>query len=397
MNRILFFILIVIIAPKVCIAQNMVSNPSFENVNKHICSDIFIKKDSIENAIIYSYLNLDDWKLISPEKVNSRTKYKDQRYHFWYKEMNTPFVDTCYIEMLKLIGYKDANLEIEPHSGGAYIRNWNSLYRTLFQSKLLKPIEKGKKYYVELYYRVEDTKLAYSNIRANSNSSIHYYFHKNLGITFSNTDYSDKRTRLANNMEYVPAMPFEMADSLPFKGWTKIHFVYEAKNNYDFVIIGNFADLEFHDENIALNREKNGNFQLLYWYFDDLKIIPYEDYLKEQFPNGKAIELQNIFFELNSYKLKPESFKILDDLLAYLSIYPQKRVLVNGYTDNDGNQKANTILSQKRANSIKEYLLEKGINAKRITTKGYGCLNPEVSNTNEVNKAKNRRIEIKIF
>ena len=136
---------------------------------------------------------------------------------------------------------------------------------------------------------------------------------------------------------------------------------------------------------------------LHYWYFDDLKIIPYEDYLKEQFPNGKAIELQNIFFELNSYKLKPESFKILDDLLAYLSIYPQKRVLVNGYTDNDGNQKANTILSQKRANSIKEYLLEKGINAKRITTKGYGCLNPVAPNTNEVNKAKNRRIKIKIF
>ena len=138
-------------------------------------------------------------------------------------------------------------------------------------------------------------------------------------------------------------------------------------------------------------------FQLLYWYFDDLKIIPYEDYLKEQFPNGKAIELQNIFFELNSYKLKPESFKILDDLLAYLSIYPQKRVLVNGYTDNDGNQKANTILSQKRANSIKEYLIEKGISAKRITTKGYGSLNPIVPNINDENKSKNRRIEIKIF
>ena len=397
MNRILFFILIVIIAPKVCIAQNMVSNSSFEIVTNHICDNRFINKDSINDAIVNSYKNIANWTLISPSKVNYVTTFLSNKYRFTPKNINSPYIDTCYKELLSTYGFENADLKVRPHSGSSYIRNWKSECKTLFMSKLLTPLEKGRKYYVEAYYRVQNNEaLMYSNPKAEK-GGFHFYFYDNLGISFTNTDYSEPK-RNKSGIFIQPKFPFEMKDSSAFKNWTKFSCVYEATSDFEYIIIGNFKEHGEGDDDIILKMlEKNGFFQMLYYFFDDIKVIPYEEHLKEQFSSNESIELKDIFFEINSAELKEESFSMLNDLNIYLKYNPKKKITISGHTDNTGNEKTNIALSLKRANSIKEYLSKNGINSNRISTKGFGSAKPIVPNINDENKSKNRRIEIKIF
>jgi outer membrane protein OmpA-like peptidoglycan-associated protein len=108
------------------------------------------------------------------------------------------------------------------------------------------------------------------------------------------------------------------------------------------------------------------------------------------------IVLQNIYFGTNKWNILPKSYTELNQLSDYLLSNPAKAIEISGHTDNTGLENKNIILSQKRADAIKEYLLQKGIKNK-ILTKGYGSSKPIASNKTEEGKAKNRRIEIKII
>jgi outer membrane protein OmpA-like peptidoglycan-associated protein len=69
---------------------------------------------------------------------------------------------------------------------------------------------------------------------------------------------------------------------------------------------------------------------------------------------------------------------------------------IEGHTDNTGDPAKNMDLSQRRANTIKKYLVTKGIDEKRITSTGFGDTRPLVTNDSEENKSKNRRVEFKV-
>ena len=112
---------------------------------------------------------------------------------------------------------------------------------------------------------------------------------------------------------------------------------------------------------------------------------------------GKSLVLKNIFFETGSSKLLKESFAELNTLIVLLMENPGLRVEIGGHTDNVGNAEYNMTLSQQRADAVKNYLVEKGIAANRLVSKGYGFSNPIADNDTEQNRAKNRRTEIKII
>ena len=102
-----------------------------------------------------------------------------------------------------------------------------------------------------------------------------------------------------------------------------------------------------------------------------------------------------IFFENNSDKLKVASLSQLDELSKILNKYEGAILTIEGHTDSVGAEDFNTTLSQKRAESVRQYLIGKGISDARLVSVGFGETKPVASNTTALGKAKNRRVELK--
>ncbi len=107
---------------------------------------------------------------------------------------------------------------------------------------------------------------------------------------------------------------------------------------------------------------------------------------------------ENILFDINKFFLKPEAKKALRVVSELLREDPKKRILITGYTDNIGSDSYNLQLSLQRAQSVADYLIYvEGINPSRIKIEGKGKANPIADNSTEKGRAKNRRVEIKIY
>lgn len=102
-----------------------------------------------------------------------------------------------------------------------------------------------------------------------------------------------------------------------------------------------------------------------------------------------------IFFENNSDKLKVASLSQLDELSKILYKYEGANLTIEGHTDYNGSDEFNINLSQKRTDSVKAYLIQKGIDASRLTGIGFGESKPIADNKTSLGRAKNRRVELK--
>ncbi len=108
----------------------------------------------------------------------------------------------------------------------------------------------------------------------------------------------------------------------------------------------------------------------------------------------KPITIEGASFATGSAKLKPAAHKQLDTAVDFAAKNPDANLTVEGYTDNRGKEKANEVLSTKRADAVKAYLVKKGVAANRITAVGKGSAKPLGDNTTEAGRAQNRRVEI---
>ncbi len=112
---------------------------------------------------------------------------------------------------------------------------------------------------------------------------------------------------------------------------------------------------------------------------------------------GNNIILNNVFFDLDKYNLKKSSFTELDRLFNLLVEFKDLKIEISGHTDNLGSEVYNELLSQKRADAVKNYLINKGISDQRIISIGYGQTLPVSSNSDELGRSQNRRTEFKII
>jgi len=111
---------------------------------------------------------------------------------------------------------------------------------------------------------------------------------------------------------------------------------------------------------------------------------------------GFSIDM-NILFKSSEWVIKKINFEKLNRLVQLMNYKPNMKILVEGHTDMLGSEKTNKLLSEKRASSVKNYLIKKGISKNRIETKGFGSNKPAYSyNNTEINEL-NRRIEIVII
>jgi outer membrane protein OmpA-like peptidoglycan-associated protein len=103
-----------------------------------------------------------------------------------------------------------------------------------------------------------------------------------------------------------------------------------------------------------------------------------------------------IFFENNSEKLKVASLVQLDELVNLINKYDASNLVIEGHADSNGSDAFNLELSQKRTETVKNYLTGKGISGSRLTAIGYGESKPIASNKTALGRAKNRRVELKM-
>jgi outer membrane protein OmpA-like peptidoglycan-associated protein len=112
---------------------------------------------------------------------------------------------------------------------------------------------------------------------------------------------------------------------------------------------------------------------------------------------GEKMLLSNVFYEIDSWQLKKESLTELDNLVTLLSENTNLIMEIGGYTDSTGSLQYNMALSEKRALSVVNYLIRKGISSERLKYKGYGNTSPLGDNVTSEGRKLNRRTEAKII
>jgi outer membrane protein OmpA-like peptidoglycan-associated protein len=109
-----------------------------------------------------------------------------------------------------------------------------------------------------------------------------------------------------------------------------------------------------------------------------------------------SVILKNVFFYTRKTDLKPESITELDNVVRLMNENPDMKILISGYTDNVGKPADNLKLSVGRATSVINYLLSKGVNNSRLSSKGFGADNPIADNNTDQGRALNRRTELSV-
>lgn len=125
-----------------------------------------------------------------------------------------------------------------------------------------------------------------------------------------------------------------------------------------------------------------------------------EPVAEEPPPPPKVVEkivLNGIQFDFDKAVIKDQYYPILDEGIAALAKHPEKSVAVEGYTCSIGAEDYNLRLSEKRAEAVKAYMVEKGIAAEKLSTMGYGEANPVADNETRQGREMNRRVEFKVM
>lgn len=141
----------------------------------------------------------------------------------------------------------------------------------------------------------------------------------------------------------------------------------------------------FYSENFALTETHSADKP----YETNIYLMP--------ITKGERVILKNIFFETDSYELKPQSKAELRKLTAFLNENKNVNIEISGHTDNVGSKTHNQELSENRAKAVYDYLITKKIMKNRLTFAGYADNQPVADNNTDEGRAKNRRTEFKII
>ena len=109
---------------------------------------------------------------------------------------------------------------------------------------------------------------------------------------------------------------------------------------------------------------------------------------------GLIVNMSDVLFDTGRYSLKPGAREKLAKVAGILLAYPGINVQVGGYTDNVGGDDMNQALSEHRAGSVRDYLVESGVNSNAVTAQGYGNTQPVATNDNATGRQQNRRVEL---
>ncbi|MFT5816809.1 MAG: OOP family OmpA-OmpF porin [Bacteroidia bacterium] len=241
-----------------------------------------------------------------------------------------------------------------------------------------------------------------------------------FGVHFSANPISFKKLE---STDIQPQLSLNTSDSvyLTYKSrWMLLQCSYVANGSENWMSLGTFKPSSQVNQKSIFGSAKES-----YYYIDDVSLIPIDrdeecpcnfsgDSLPSatvDFPsNGQDISLEfgnmkvgdklileNVYFDIDQYTLLPQSIETLGKLNEALQKYPSLKIEISGHTSTTGGYNHNVTLSKNRANAVLRYLVNKGIDASRLTKAGYGPDLPIAPNDTEENRQMNRRVEVKVL
>ena len=155
----------------------------------------------------------------------------------------------------------------------------------------------------------------------------------------------------------------------------------------------------------ALRNDGYGGFDIYEFDLDEkfrpqtieIKKPSVEEYYANSLEKRESVVLKNIYFEFDSAELRPDSEDGIEAVYSFLSLNPDKNILIEGHTDNTGKEEYNLALSKKRAENVRMALINKGVAPERIKTKGCGSSQPlSTNNFDDELKTLNRRVSMSL-
>jgi outer membrane protein OmpA-like peptidoglycan-associated protein len=109
---------------------------------------------------------------------------------------------------------------------------------------------------------------------------------------------------------------------------------------------------------------------------------------------GLIVSMPDVLFDFNKYTLKPEARERLARISGIVLAYPDLHLNIEGYTDSIGSDEYNQILSEKRAATVRDYLISSGVSINNVVAQGFGKMNPVADNSTAAGRKLNRRVDM---
>jgi outer membrane protein OmpA-like peptidoglycan-associated protein len=287
------------------------------------------------------------------------------------------------------------------HSGKGYAGiyvwshpNESRNYREYIQCRLAEPLQAGKSYRLEFYF-----KLASNSV----------YAANRIGLALSNEEVNLSHDQV---IDRVPVLSVEKdtAITVTTGSWELAAAEVVAAGGEQYLIIGNFFDNQ-STKSTRLPHRIGKNHMLThsaYYYIDDVSVaqldpevvhdtVPIAEFDGQKIEVNRLYILKNIQFEFDSHVLLRASYEELNKVVNYLVENKDIAVHLSGHTDFIGSDEYNLKLSRARSRSVADYLISMGISADRITTYGFGKSRPLRTEKTDEARSINRRVEIRFI
>ncbi len=385
--------------------------------NSQLAGKISIQK-GISYTIIYLSLTKGKNLILNPDFDFFYYKPVPVQYHGqnkiedWIPSWVTPgnytpdyISNLRFIDVLSYSYLFDMPLPDTYHYAGIALYQEFDDYSEYIQGEFITPLIEGKKYCL----RTSLTLCSYSKYTADR-----------LAFYFSSTPvHVDSK----NESTFLPQVTFS---DLPTENsqFTTMCDFFTAAGGEKSITIGRFSS----PDNLSITKRENipqslfGLEKAAYYLIDNVELLEIEDSLecickRESLPGntvsnkskeifetdlnklkqGIPVVLENVNFEFNSFKLLESADNILNTLYKYLNDNPDLIISIEGHTDDVGTEEYNLELSINRARSVYNWLINKGIDAKRLRFSGFGKSRPFYNHPDEKYRALNRRVEIRII
>lgn len=387
MKKILLFCFL----PINLLAQNLVVNPGFEELTRGFkpktCTPVYTS-DEFNNSLF-------GWKTLSfstPDIISFDSEIHNCT-------VLTPREGKIYAGIITYLPKFDTRQDYD--------------YHEFLQGTLIKPLQLGKQYRLQFWVQQNDT-IATQHIQTiyRSTTPSLPLSSNNIGVLFSTRDISN--IPIYKTSDLKPQINIDRIIAPKSGNWQLISLDFIADKPYRYFIIGNFYQ---DDETITDNFDvaakvpeqatKNGYFvgslalikRIAYYCIDDVSIILVNENEETSIiiENNKPYTFKNVQFETGKWELLPGAEEELAKLVEFIHQNPDKHFEIAGHTDDVGDDAANQLLSEKRAKTVYDYLLQNNISKKQISYKGYGESYPVADNITPKGKQRNRRVECKII